>query len=281
MSSEYATLFARIAEETDADPISLPGRRATDPRLTVTLQEPGTPWPIRFHFLALYDTDTGATEHVNVGFEIGRAEDFTVAGDGEMHEIGERPADIDPIAVQRVGRDYLAYLGIAKNALILEREGVAAAVARLRGPGSKPALLNDDFYRLIADEYRTIAEVSRSSRRGPRRALPRQPRDREPLGVRCSPARVPRAAEGEEAMRGHVRKRGATWTVTYDEGRDGRGKRVQRSRGGFATRREAQRFLTDTLSRIGDGSYAAPAKTTIGGFLAAEWIPRSRRPCGR
>jgi len=72
-------------------------------------------------------------------------------------------------------------------------------------------------------------------------------------------------------MRGHVRKRGSTWTVMYDEPRDGR--RRQRSKGGFATRREAQAFLTDVLSRLGDGSYAAPAKLTLGDFLTTEWLP--------
>ena len=35
-------------------------------------------------------------------------------------------------------------------------------------------------------------------------------------------------------MRGHVHKRGTTWTVVYDEGRDENGRRQQRSKGGFA-----------------------------------------------
>ena len=74
-------------------------------------------------------------------------------------------------------------------------------------------------------------------------------------------------------MRGHVYKRGGTYTVMYDEGRDERGKRIQRSRGGFATRREAQRFLTDALSRLGDGSYAAPSKLTVREYLVDEWLP--------
>src|SRR4051812_41293741 len=73
-------------------------------------------------------------------------------------------------------------------------------------------------------------------------------------------------------MRGSVRRRGTTWTVTYDEpSPDGR--RKQRSKGGFATRRAAQAFLTEALARLGDGSYAAPAKTTVGTFLTDEWLP--------
>ncbi len=74
-------------------------------------------------------------------------------------------------------------------------------------------------------------------------------------------------------MRGHVYKRGATWTYVVDEGRDAKGKRVQRSRGGFASRREAQASLTDALARLGDGSYSAPSKTTLGEFLTDEWLP--------
>ena len=74
-------------------------------------------------------------------------------------------------------------------------------------------------------------------------------------------------------MRGHVHKRGTTWTVVYDEGHDENGGRRQRSKGGFATRRDAQRFLTDVLSRLGDGSYAQPSKTTLAEFLIGEWLP--------
>jgi hypothetical protein len=74
-------------------------------------------------------------------------------------------------------------------------------------------------------------------------------------------------------MRGHVRKRGNTWAVIYDEGRDENGKRRQRWRGGFATKKEASAFLTDVLSKLGDSSYVAPSKVTLGDYLTAEWLP--------
>ena len=38
-------------------------------------------------------------------------------------------------------------------------------------------------------------------------------------------------------------------------------------------RPDAQRFLTDTLARLGDGSYAAPSKLTLADFLTGEWLP--------
>ena len=74
-------------------------------------------------------------------------------------------------------------------------------------------------------------------------------------------------------MRGNVYKRGSTWTVRYDEGYDEHGRRRQRSKGGFVTRREAQAFLNTAITRIGDGSYAAPSKQTLGDYLNAEWLP--------
>ena len=83
-------------------------------------------------------------------------------------------------------------------------------------------------------------------------------------------------------MSGHVHKRGTTWTVVYDEGHDENGRRRQRSKGGFATRREAQRFLTDMLSRLGDGSYAQPSQADASASSStASGCPRSRAPCGR
>jgi len=74
-------------------------------------------------------------------------------------------------------------------------------------------------------------------------------------------------------MRGHVRKRGNTWTATYDEPEDENGKRVQRWRGGLKTKKEAQAFLTDVLSRHGDGSYVQPTKLTLRAFVDDEWLP--------
>jgi integrase len=74
-------------------------------------------------------------------------------------------------------------------------------------------------------------------------------------------------------MRGHVYKRSQTWTVIYDETPREDGKRRQRTKGGFPTRRAAQSFLTAQLQRIGDGSYAQPSKLTLAEYLTQEWLP--------
>jgi integrase len=76
--------------------------------------------------------------------------------------------------------------------------------------------------------------------------------------------------------RGSIRKRGQTWTVTVDVGRDPTtGKRRQTSKGGFKTRREAARWLTSTLGRLDQGSYVTVARQTVGEHLL-EWLPAVR-----
>lgn len=77
-------------------------------------------------------------------------------------------------------------------------------------------------------------------------------------------------------MRGHVRKRGNTWTVVVDVGRDETGKRQQRWHGGFATRKEAERARVEILSQQANGDYIEPSKETLGHYLTATWLPAKR-----
>jgi integrase len=82
-------------------------------------------------------------------------------------------------------------------------------------------------------------------------------------------------------VRGHVRKRGNKWAVVYDEGRDEHGRRVQRWRGGYATRREAEDALTALLGSFQTGDYVAPAKMTFKAYVEETWFPhveKTRRP---
>ncbi len=68
-------------------------------------------------------------------------------------------------------------------------------------------------------------------------------------------------------MRGHVRKRGKTWAVVVDVGRDPEtGQRRQKWHSGYATKRAAERDLADIVSRLDRGAYIEPARTTV-----AEW----------
>ena len=57
-------------------------------------------------------------------------------------------------------------------------------------------------------------------------------------------------------MRGSTRKRGATWTAYWDGPADPRtGRRRQRSRGGFTRQKDAEAFLTTTISKVNAGTY--------------------------
>jgi integrase len=75
---------------------------------------------------------------------------------------------------------------------------------------------------------------------------------------------------------GSIRKRGQTWTVVVDVGRDPTTrKRRQKSQGGFKTKKEAQRWLTSTLGQLDQGSYVTPTRQTVGEHLLA-WLPAVR-----
>ena len=71
-------------------------------------------------------------------------------------------------------------------------------------------------------------------------------------------------------MRGHVHKRGQTWTYVVDGGRDpATGRRRQRTKGGFRTKRLAEEARSAALQSMHDGSFVATDPQTVG-----EWIDR-------
>jgi integrase len=76
--------------------------------------------------------------------------------------------------------------------------------------------------------------------------------------------------------RGSIRKRGQTWTVVVDVGRDPTTrKRRQTSRGGFKTRKDAARWLTQTLGQVDQGGYVTPTRELTGEYLV-EWLAAVR-----
>src|SRR4051794_2199617 len=74
-------------------------------------------------------------------------------------------------------------------------------------------------------------------------------------------------------MRGHVYKRGSTWTYVHDADRTLSGQRRQRTRGGFPTRREAQAALAADLAKYAGGEAPEPTKITVAQYLQDEWLP--------
>jgi integrase len=78
-------------------------------------------------------------------------------------------------------------------------------------------------------------------------------------------------------VRGHVRQRGKTWSLVYDEGVGEDGRRIQRWRGGFGTRREAEAALAKVLNSIASGTYLEPTKMTYRQFVTETWLPVVRQ----
>jgi hypothetical protein len=71
-------------------------------------------------------------------------------------------------------------------------------------------------------------------------------------------------------VRGHVHRRGTTWTYVIDVGRDpSTGRRRQRTKGGFRVKRDAERAMTEMLQTLDEGTYVARDPQTLG-----EWIER-------
>lgn len=80
---------------------------------------------------------------------------------------------------------------------------------------------------------------------------------------------------------GSIRQRGATFT-TYWWTSDGDGKRTQRSKGGFATKKSAQVHLNDVLSKVQNDEWRPDPPLTVRQLLKQHWLPsqesRNRRP---
>lgn len=77
-------------------------------------------------------------------------------------------------------------------------------------------------------------------------------------------------------MRGSVVKKGNRWYAVTEAPRDPEtGKRRRKWHSGFLTRREAEAGLVDILSRLQQGSYVEPSRTTLAEFLE-EWLEATR-----
>jgi integrase len=75
-------------------------------------------------------------------------------------------------------------------------------------------------------------------------------------------------------MRGSIRKRGNTYTYWLDVGPDPvTGRRRQRTKGGFRTKRECQAALNDAIAAVQGGTFVEPSRRTVRSFLLEEWLP--------
>ncbi len=83
-------------------------------------------------------------------------------------------------------------------------------------------------------------------------------------------------------MKGTVEKYGSSWRIRYEAGLKPNGKRDQRSKAGFRTRREAEAALSEALEQVRKGVVADVRALTVGDYLAG-WLDGKRglRPSTR
>jgi len=83
-------------------------------------------------------------------------------------------------------------------------------------------------------------------------------------------------------MQGHVLRRDATLSYVVDVGRDpASGRRRQRTKGGYRTKKEAQQALAALIRTLGDGTYVARDPRTFDEWITrrlATMVPRTRSP---
>ncbi len=72
-------------------------------------------------------------------------------------------------------------------------------------------------------------------------------------------------------MKGHVRKRGATWAFVVELERAQDGKRRQKWRSGFPTKKAAQVALTEALGELNQGGDPFPAEITVADY-SKRWL---------
>lgn len=72
-------------------------------------------------------------------------------------------------------------------------------------------------------------------------------------------------------MRGSIKKRGSTYTIIVDMGRDSNGKRQQKWFGGFKKKKEAEKELVKVLSQLESNTFICPDKLELGEYLK-QWF---------
>jgi integrase len=77
-------------------------------------------------------------------------------------------------------------------------------------------------------------------------------------------------------MKGTVEKYGSSWRIRYEAGLTPNGKRDQRSKAGFATKRAAQEALSEALEQVRRGVVADVRGLTVGAYLTS-WLDGKRK----
>jgi integrase len=77
--------------------------------------------------------------------------------------------------------------------------------------------------------------------------------------------------------RGHVRKRGKSWSVVVELERDpDSNRRRQKWLSGYRSQRDAERALAETLTSLDRGTFITPSKQTLRQFVEEDFLPTLR-----
>lgn len=74
---------------------------------------------------------------------------------------------------------------------------------------------------------------------------------------------------------GSVRKEGSKWYYVIELGKDSNGKRKQKKKRGFKTKKDAQAALTKSLHELNSGTYIEPSTQKTGEFLM-DWLENKK-----
>ena len=74
------------------------------------------------------------------------------------------------------------------------------------------------------------------------------------------------------SSKGHTAQRGWTWTFWVDIGVDEDGRRQRPTKGGFATKREAERALAKMIADLSDGTYFEHTRETLSGVRSKVFV---------
>ncbi|WP_416729339.1 tyrosine-type recombinase/integrase [Fictibacillus sp. JL2B1089] len=69
-------------------------------------------------------------------------------------------------------------------------------------------------------------------------------------------------------MKGSIIKKGSTYMIRFDVGRGlNSGKRIQKAKGGFKTKKEAQEYLVNAINEVNQGTYLQPSNEEFSVFI--------------
>jgi len=77
-------------------------------------------------------------------------------------------------------------------------------------------------------------------------------------------------------VRGHIAKRGKTWTYWIELAPGPDGRRRQKTKGGHRTKKLAEDAANELIAALQNGTYIEPTRVTVGQFLLEQWEPAIR-----